>query len=112
MKARTQLRLASGLVTLGMLIPLAWYWALRPFLRGEGPSPGAGAQYVFVLLPSVALAAVALAAGCAVAYVAGRHAGGRHNALGMLLMFVGAVGATVLAVWLARVAFGMATVAS
>ena len=109
MSGRNQLRLAIGLVVVGLLIPFVWYWALRSFLRGEGPSPGAGAQYVFVLLTSIGLAVIALAAGSAVAYKAHRRAAPEHPTLSLLLALVGAFGATVLATWLALVVFGTGT---
>ena len=44
-------------------IAVEWYWlvVLWPFLTGTGPAPGAGAQYVFILLPTVAMSTVMLA---------------------------------------------------
>ena len=108
MSGHHQLRLASGLVVVGILIPIAWYWGLRGFLRGEAPSPGAGAQYVFVLLASIALAVIALAAGSTVAYKAHRRAAQRST-LSLLLAIVGAFAAIVLATWLALVVFRTGT---
>ena len=108
MTGRNQLRLASGLVVVGILLPIGWYWGLRAFLRGEGPSPGAGAQYIFILLAGIVLAVIALAAGSAVAYNAHRVAAPRST-LSLLLAIVGAFAAAFLATWLASVLFGAGT---
>jgi hypothetical protein len=107
MSERNRLFVATSLVLVGLLIPIGWYLTLRPFLRGEGPSPGAGAQYVFVLLPSIGLAVITLAVGSAVAFKAQRRTVTQHPALGLLLALLGAFGAIVLAAWLALVVFGM-----
>ena len=110
MTPRTRIWLATALVAMGVLIPLVWYAMLRPFLRGEGPSPGAGAQYVFVLLPSIALAAIALVAGGTLAYLARQHPSRPLDTFAQLLIVLAGLGASVLAIWLIAVAPVLAAV--
>src|SRR4051794_23195104 len=60
---RTQTRAATLLVLAGVAVLAAWGRALYPLWSRTGPAPGAGAQYVFILIPSVVVAAVLLATG-------------------------------------------------
>ncbi len=48
-------------------ISVFWLLQLYPLLTHTGPAPGAGAQYVFVLLPTLALATLVSAAAVALA---------------------------------------------
>ena len=49
---RSMVFFAVGAAIMGL-----WLIALWPMLTRTGPSPGAGAQYVFALIPSLAAAA-------------------------------------------------------
>jgi hypothetical protein len=77
MTPAASLRLAGFLVGAALAIAVLWWWALWPMLTRTGPAPGAGAQYVFLLLPTAALAAVAALGG---ATLAGRALGGPAGA--------------------------------
>jgi hypothetical protein len=52
--------LARAASIVGLAIPVFWLVVLWDFLHHRGPSPGAGAQYVFILMPTMALAMILL----------------------------------------------------
>jgi hypothetical protein len=54
-----RIRIAHGLAVAAAGITVFWLVQLYPFLTHTGPAPGAGAQYVFVLLPTLAFATLA-----------------------------------------------------
>ena len=58
MQDRTKLYSAHAVTAVSLTILAYWIVVLRPFLTHTGPAPGAGAQYVFVLLPTLALATI------------------------------------------------------
>src|SRR5437588_1318405 len=54
-----RIRLATVLTSFAVLVAVFWIIQLYPFYTHTGPAPGSGAQYVFALIPSAALAAIA-----------------------------------------------------
>jgi hypothetical protein len=54
-----RIRLATVLTGFAALVAAYWIVELYPLYTHTGPAPGAGAQYVFVLIPSAALAGIA-----------------------------------------------------
>jgi uncharacterized membrane protein len=58
MEDRTTFWIVRGLTVIAIGIVVFWLVLLYPILSHTGPSPGAGAQYVFVMLPSLAIAAI------------------------------------------------------
>jgi hypothetical protein len=52
-------RIATGLTVCAAGIVGYWIAELYPFWTHTGPAPGAGAQYVFVLIPTAAVACLA-----------------------------------------------------
>ena len=56
MTSKARLRLAHAGTASAALIAGIWLYTLYPMLTRTGPSPGAGAQYVFLMLPTVGIA--------------------------------------------------------
>ena len=58
--SRAWLTLHSLVILTCLAVPSAWLVALWPFITGRGSSPGAGAQYVYALVPTVAVSTIGL----------------------------------------------------
>ena len=59
MTTTIRFRIAAFLTGFAALVAGYWTVQLYPLYTHTGPAPGAGAQYVFVLIPSAAVACVA-----------------------------------------------------
>ena len=110
--SRRHLLLAATLQLLGVGIVAAWVWALLPFWRRTGPAPGTGAQYGFVLVPTIGIAGAALATSAFLVSRVRRRDPARRTPATLAVLVLSAVAGCVLLAWFgwaAVVAFSPAT---
>ncbi len=67
MNDTNRVRIAHWLTVVAAGIAVFWLLQLYPLLTHTGPAPGAGAQYVFVLIPTLAVATLVSVAAVALA---------------------------------------------
>lgn len=102
MTERTARVIARTSTVFGSAISAFWVWVLWEYWNG-GPSPGAGAQYVFILLPTVLLAILMLAASTAWHAYALLQRAHERTPTNRMFLLVSAVGFSILALYWLRV---------
>jgi hypothetical protein len=101
----TVLRRAFALQLLGLGLVTLWLWTLLPRWRGTVPAPGAGEQYVLLLVPTIGIAGTALAIGTVLAGQVWHRDPSRRSALTLGAIVLGAIGACILLAWFGVMVF-------